>query len=125
MSKQFPTTLAPWLSIQNATEAVHFYINSFNAIETYRMDTGDGLVVKLEIEQASIWISGPHAGEINAEHMAGNIRMVLVVSDPDTVFNNAVAAGAIAVVPVGEEYGWRLGRVVDPFGLHWEMGHPL
>jgi PhnB protein len=26
---------------------------------------------------------------------------------------------------VGEEHGWRLGRLVDPFGLHWEIGHPL
>ena len=23
------------------------------------------------------------------------------------------------------DYGWRLGRVVDPFGHHWEIGHPL
>lgn len=37
----------------------------------------------------------------------------------------AVAAGAEVVVAVGEAYGWRLGRVVDPFGHHWEIGHPL
>jgi PhnB protein len=27
--------------------------------------------------------------------------------------------------PVKEDYGWRLGRVVDPFGHHWEIGRPL
>lgn len=37
----------------------------------------------------------------------------------------AIAAGAREIVPVAEAYGWRLGRVVDPFGHHWEIGHPL
>lgn len=35
------------------------------------------------------------------------------------------AFGAIEVYRVEEAYGWRLGRVVDPFGHHWEIGHPL
>ena len=26
---------------------------------------------------------------------------------------------------VEEAYGWRVGRVVDPFGHHWEIGRPL
>jgi PhnB protein len=26
---------------------------------------------------------------------------------------------------VEEAHGWRLGRVVDPFGHHWEIGRPL
>jgi hypothetical protein len=26
---------------------------------------------------------------------------------------------------VGEEHGWRLGRIEDPFGHHWEIGTPL
>lgn len=26
---------------------------------------------------------------------------------------------------IGEGHGWRLGRFADPFGLHWEIGHPL
>jgi PhnB protein len=24
-----------------------------------------------------------------------------------------------------DNYGWRLGRVLDPFGHHWEIGRPL
>jgi PhnB protein len=51
--------------------------------------------------------------------------MILTVADPDAVFGQARAAGAAEVFPVGEEYGWRLGRVVDPFGHHWEIGRPL
>jgi PhnB protein len=29
------------------------------------------------------------------------------------------------VLPVNEAYGWRLGRVRDPFGHHWEIGRPV
>jgi PhnB protein len=51
--------------------------------------------------------------------------MILTVADPDAVFAQAVAAGARVVSAVEEAYGWRLGHVVDPFGHHWEIGHPL
>jgi hypothetical protein len=55
----------------------------------------------------------------------GTVRMVLTVPDPDAMFAKAVAAGAREVVAVAEAYGWRLGRVVDPYGHHWEIGRPL
>jgi len=29
------------------------------------------------------------------------------------------------VYPVSEGHGWRMGRVVDPFGHHWEIGREL
>jgi len=52
--------------------------------------------------------------------------MILTVTDPDAVFRKAIAAGAREVAPVvDQEYGWRVGRVVDPFGHHWEIGKPL
>jgi PhnB protein len=51
--------------------------------------------------------------------------MVLTVEDPDAMFAQAVAAGAQVVWPVSEQYGWRLGRIVDPYGHHWEIGKPL
>ena len=55
----------------------------------------------------------------------GTVRLILTVADPDAVFAQAIAAGATQVVAVAENYGWRLGRVVDPFGHHWEIGHEL
>ena len=36
----------------------------------------------------------------------------------------AVEAGATEVAPVDEEHGWRMGRIADPFGHHWEVGRP-
>jgi hypothetical protein len=34
-------------------------------------------------------------------------------------------AGATQVNRVHDEHGWRLGRVVDPYGHHGEIGQPL
>jgi PhnB protein len=51
--------------------------------------------------------------------------MLLVVEDPDAVAARAIGAGAREVSPVGEEHGWRIGRIVDPAGHEWEIGRPL
>ena len=54
------------------------------------------------------------------------MRMVMVVADPDATFERAVKAGATVVWPVEDQpYGWRVGRIVDPCGHHWEIGKPL
>ena len=55
----------------------------------------------------------------------GPIRMILTVANPEQIFAQALAAGATEIFPVGVEHGWKLGRLVDPFGLHWEIGHPV
>ena len=52
-------------------------------------------------------------------------RTLLAVEDPDSVMRQAVAAGATETSPVTNGHGWRLGRIVDPFGHEWEIGVPL
>jgi len=91
-------------------------------------DPDGGLVVKLSVDGAEFWVSGGSSDDNNlsSEPLGGsNVRIILTVPDPDSLFAQALKAGASEVFPVGEEYGWRLGRLVDPFGLHWEIGHPL
>jgi len=51
--------------------------------------------------------------------------MLLVADDPDAAIARAVAAGATEVYPASDEHGWRLGRIADPYGHHWEIGKPL
>ena len=51
-------------------------------------------------------------------------RTLLVVDDPDAMHARAVSAGATIRSPVTDEHGWRIGRVVDPFGHEWEIGTP-
>jgi PhnB protein len=122
-------SIAPMLSVRNGAKAVEFYKSAFGAIEVFRIESPDGAVVsRLSVEGAEFWVSdeSPEHGNFSPESLGGGtVRMILTVPDPDTVFARAISAGATSVVPVKEDYGWRLGRVVDPFGHHWEIGHPL
>ena len=122
-------SIAPWLSVQDCITAIDFYKSAFGAVETYRLEAPDGgLVVKLSVDGAEFWLSGATTQQVDSkkELLGGDsVRMILTVPDPDSVFQSALKAGATEIFPVGEEYGWRLGRIVDPFGLHWEIGHPL
>lgn len=66
--------------------------------------------------------------EIIAESLGDRscVRIVVVVNDPDAIFNRALKAGAKVVWPVADQdYGWRVDRIVDPFGHHWEIGRAL
>ena len=122
------TTIAPWLTVQNGPKAVAFYKAAFDAVETYRLEIPDGgLVVKLSVKGAEFWLSGDSENEDpNIQALGGDtIRMILTVNNPDEVFKKALDAGASQIFPIGEEHGWRLGRIVDPFGLHWEIRRPL
>jgi PhnB protein len=108
---------------------VEFYKQAFGASELFRVDAPDGAVVaQLAVDGAEFWVAdeSPEHFNFSPESLnGGTTRMVMVVEDPDAVFGRAVAAGAKVVWPVGEEHGWRVGRVVDPFGHHWEIGKPL
>ena len=125
--KTIQTSLAPWLSVRSTAKAVAFYTAAFNATETYRLEDPDGnAVVKLSVGNAEFWLSDTPSDNNEPEKIGGDtIRMILTVNDPDSVFEQALKAGATEVFPVGEEHGWRLGRMIDPFGLHWEIGKQI
>jgi PhnB protein len=122
-------SIAAWLSVRKSAQAVEFYKSAFGATEAFRLDDPDGNVVaRLSIDGAEFWLgdeSPEHASFSPATLGGGTVRMILTVADPDAVFARAVTAGATAVVPVRDEHGWRFGRVVDPYGHHWEIGRPL
>jgi PhnB protein len=122
-------SVAPLLSVRNVARAVEFYKSAFGALEVYRVeDPGGSVVSRLSVDGAEFWLSdeAPEHGNFSPESLGGGtVRMILAVQDPDAMFAKAVAAGARVVVAVEEAYGWRVGRVVDPFGHHWEIGRPL
>jgi PhnB protein len=125
----FTTSIAPWLSVRKGTEAVEFYKSAFGATEIYRLNGPGGTVVaRLSVDGAEFWLSdeSPEHGNFSPESLGGgSVRMILTVADPDSVFARALAAGAAEVYGVGEGHGWRVGRLADPFGHHWEIGRPL
>jgi PhnB protein len=124
------TTIAPMLSVRNGAKAIEFYKAAFGATELYRVDNDAGQVVaRLSASGAEFWLADESPEHLNFSPESlggGTVRMVMIVENPDATFERAVAAGATVVWSVGDqEYGWRLGRIVDPFGHHWEIGKPL
>ena len=122
-------SISPMLSVRNGAGAVEFYKSAFGAIEVYRVeDPGGSVVSRMSVDGAEFWLAdeSPEHGNFSPESLGGGTaRLILTVQDPDAMFASAVAAGAREVFAVGEAHGWRLGRVVDPFGHHWEIGRPL
>jgi PhnB protein len=125
------TYILAQLSVRRGRAAVEFYKRAFGAVEVYRVggDAGNESVVsQLTVGGASFWVAdeSPEHANFSPESVGGGtVRMLLMVDDPDAAVERAVAAGATEVYPVAEEHGWRLGRVADPFGHHWEIGKPL
>jgi PhnB protein len=124
---EIKSSISPWLTVRNSVRAVEFYKSAFGALEVYRLEGQEGdLVARLSVDGAEFWVSNASDENLDNETPGGgSIRMILSVSDPDSIFNQALKAGAKQVFPVGEEHGWRLGRLEDPFGLHWEIGRPI
>jgi PhnB protein len=123
------TSIEPMLSVRRGAQAIEFYQAAFGASVLYRIDGEDGSVVaQLSVGGAKFWVAdeSPEHKNFSPETLGGGtVRIVMDVEDPDAAFNHAVAVGGKIVNPVADQYGWRVGRVLDPFGHHWEIGKPL
>jgi PhnB protein len=84
--------------------------------------------VRLRVGDSEFWVadeSPPHKN-FSPETLGGaTTRFVLTVEDPEATFTHAVSSGAVVVSPMTNQHGGRMGRVVDLFGHHWEIGKPL
>ena len=123
--EDFVTQVTATLAVRDWPAAMNFYQSAFGAVEVYRVPGGG--VGRLSIEGAEFWVaeeSKPHQN-FSPDSLGGcSVRMLLIVVDPKRTCERAVAAGAKQVTPVTEQHGWVLGRIVDPFGHHWEVGRP-
>ena len=127
-TNSFTVAIEPWLLVRDGTRAVAYYQSAFDAREVYHIEDPDGKIVsKLLVEGAGFWVAdeSPSHQNFSPGTPGGSIRIILIVADPDAVFARALQAGAREVYPVSEGHGWRLGRLEDPFGHHWEIGRPL
>jgi len=121
--------IQPQLWTDRAGAAVEFYREAFGATVLHLVGEGDEIVAQLAIgSDAVFWVAGADAsmGRVDPAAISGATgRLLLVVEHPEEVLRRAVTAGATEHSAVQDEHGWRLGRVVDPFGHEWEIGHPL
>ena len=115
------------LWVEQAARALALYGDAFGARVVHCAGEGDDNVAQLAVGDAMFWVAaaGSDMGRFSPKALGGGTsRTLLVVDDPDSVVKSAVEAGAVATSPVADEHGWRIGRVVDPFGHEWEVGKP-
>ena len=123
------TAVTATLSVRDWPAAIAFYKAAFGARELFVVPGGG--VAQLAVgddDAANFWVAEEATEHKNfsPQSLGGcSVRMLLVVADPASVVARAVAAGATLVVPVQDAFGWRLGRITDPAGHHWEIGRPL
>jgi PhnB protein len=122
------TSIQPELWVDSPRDALGFYQAAFGATVLHRVGEGDDLLAQLGVGGAAFWVAPVSSTMKRLSPRAidgATSRTLLVVDDPEVVVGRAVAAGATQTSPVGDEHGWRLGRIVDPFGHEWEIGRPL
>jgi len=109
--------------------AINFYARAFGATTGWSTPTSENMVAQLLAHGAEFWLhpAGQEIGNPSPAQLGGTpVRLMLIVDDPDTVFDQAIAAGATVRSPMRDhDYGWRDGSLTDPFGHRWEIGKPL
>jgi len=127
MTSPSTPSIAPWISVPNATAAVDFYTRALGAEEREVLrdeDSGRVIVAQLAVGDADFWLQDDP--DVPDSVSGGKpVHMILAVPDPDAAFERALQAGAEEINPVGEGNGWRIGRMADPYGNHWEIGRRL
>jgi PhnB protein len=109
-------------------DAIAFYERAFGATVGWSTPEAGDMVAQLLVHGAEFWVHPAGEAIGNPPPQAGTtaVRLMLIVDDPDAVFHQAIAAGAVIRSPMQDrDYGWRDGSVVDPFGHRWEIGKPL
>jgi PhnB protein len=124
------SSLTTYITVKDTVRAIEFYKNAFGARESGRITMPDGSIghAELQIEDSKLWIADENVewGNLSPETLSGSpVSLCLYVDDADTVYANALKAGA-KVLPGMEVkdqfHGDRSGSLTDPFGYKWVIG---
>lgn len=129
MSSPKPATIHSFLAVNDAAKATAFYVKAFGAtlVKSYKRDDG-GMNSHLTIDDAVFWIGDeePQNENLSPATVGGTpVRLIIVTENPEPFFEMAEEAGATIICPLTTEEAWRIGKLKDPFGHIWEIGHPL
>ena len=120
-------SVTPYLIIRGAGEAIEFYKKAFGAVELFRFPSPDGKVghAEIKIGDSPVMLADeyPDMGYKGPQSIGGSpVSLMIYVADVDTIFNQAVTAGATVKEALQDKfYGDRLGTVIDPFGHVWHL----
>lgn len=120
----------PYLHVNGAAKAIAYYAEAFGAKELYRLSEPSGRVghAELDIGGTKLMLADefPEYGLTGPGARATTVTLHLHVDDADEVIRRAVSAGGTLLrAPTTQFYGERSGRVRDPFGHEWSIGHEV
>ena len=121
----------PYLRLRRANEAIAFYRQAFGAEELFRLTEPSGRIghAELKLGPYTLMLSDefPEYDIGGPETIGGtSFQMHLHVDNADAVIARAVEAGATVVMKAADHfYGERSGRIRDPFGHEWSIGHEI
>jgi PhnB protein len=119
-------SLTPGLTCKNASAAIDLYKKVFGAVEYNRMAGPDGKIMHAElgIGDSRMFLADefPGMSAAPAPGLPPAQSMYLYVENVDAVYQKAVDAGCTGAMPLADMFwGDRFGKVIDPFGHHWNL----
>jgi uncharacterized glyoxalase superfamily protein PhnB len=120
--------VVPYLMVDGATKAAEFYARAFGAKEVARYpvdEQGRTMHIHLHMHGASVMLSDAYPEHGAPLEKPQGYTLHMQVEDADPVWNRAVEAGAVVVLPLQVMFwGDRYGQLRDPFGVMWSIGAP-
>lgn len=124
-------SVAPSLIVHDAKAAIRFYEQVFGATPLYNLTMPDGSIAhgEFKIGDTIVMIAdeNPQWGNKSPQTLGGSpVTLNVMVDDPDATVSKAEGAGATILIPVADHfYGYRSGRIQDPFGHVWIVSKVL
>jgi PhnB protein len=124
-------TITPHLVVNDGEKALEFYKKAFGAEIGPVHKTPDGKVMHADfkIGDSKLFLADEFPGMgCPSPKTAGGSSVVLnlYMDGIDKVFDQAVNAGAIVTMPLGNQFwGDRYGQLKDPFGHVWALGQHI
>ncbi len=113
-------TVTPYMTVRDCVGAIDFYRRAFGAEKTMQLTMPDGTIAHAEIRigDSTVMLSEENKewGNKSPATLGGSPMFLMIYApDVDAAFKKAIAAGAIEVRAVKDQfYGDRSGTLKDP-----------
>ncbi|MEZ0324986.1 MAG: VOC family protein [Fimbriimonas sp.] len=123
-------TLTPYICCKDASNAIEFYKNVFDAVEEKRWNDDDGRVSHAELVfgDSPLFLADEHPeiGVLSPLTIGGSATLlVLEVEDAEATLSRALINGATETRPIADQPYGRNCKLKDPFGHEWMISSPV
>lgn len=109
-------TVTPYLAVRGAARLIDFLEKGLGAKVSERLAMPDGTIMHAQAQIGDSMVMVADSGSREPKPCI----LYLYVKDADALFNQAMRAGGVEVMPMTDQfYGDRSGGVRDPLGNEW------